>query len=53
LRERVDAEVNVVETIRDEACNEFARPRNMSWMNAHTGVANVGHTKVGTTMNRH
>jgi hypothetical protein len=36
-----------------KACTKFARPRNMLWMNAHTSLANVGHTKVGTTMSRH
>jgi hypothetical protein len=49
--EMVDVEVDGVETVLDEACTEFARPRNASWMNAHTGVANTGRTKVGTTMN--
>jgi hypothetical protein len=49
---RDDAEVNRVETIRDKACTEFARPRNASWMNARTNVANTGHTKVKTTLNR-
>jgi hypothetical protein len=53
VRERANAEVDGVKTIRDEACSEFARPRNVSWMNACIGVANTGHTKVGTTMNKH
>jgi hypothetical protein len=52
VRERDDADVDGVETMRDEACIEFARLRNTSWMNARTSVANIRHTKVGTTMNR-
>jgi hypothetical protein len=53
MRERANAEVDGVESIRDRACSEFARPRNMSWMNARISVANIAHTKVGTTMNKH
>jgi hypothetical protein len=48
VRERADVEVDGVETVLDEACTEFGGPRN-----AHTGVANIGSTKVGTTMNKH
>jgi hypothetical protein len=33
--------------------HDFARPRNATWMNAHTDVVNTRRTKVGTTMNRH
>jgi hypothetical protein len=51
VRERVDAKVDGVETVRDEACTEFTIHRNGSWINAHTGVANTGCMKVGTTMN--
>jgi hypothetical protein len=53
VRERADVEVDGVETVLDEACTEFGGPRNASWVNAHTGVANIGSTKVGTTMNKH
>jgi hypothetical protein len=52
-RWRADAEVDEVKTIRDDVtCIEFAKPMNASWMNAHTGVANTGRTKLGITMNR-
>jgi hypothetical protein len=53
MRKRDDADLDVVETIEDEACTEFAFPRNVSWINAHTSVANNGRTKVQVTMSRH
>jgi hypothetical protein len=47
MRERAYTKGSRVEIIRDEVCTKFARPRNPSWMNARTGAANTGCTKVG------
>jgi hypothetical protein len=52
MKERANAKVDGVETISGEVCTQFVEPKNVSWMNAHISVANVGCTKVGTTMNR-
>jgi hypothetical protein len=52
MKERKNAKVDGVDTISDEVCTEFVEPKNTPWMNAHISVANVGCTKVGTTMHR-
>jgi hypothetical protein len=29
----------------DDVCSKFAKPRNVSWMNAHAGGASTGCTR--------
>lgn len=45
MKKRADATVDVIEAAMDEASVGFARPKNVLWTKACTGVTNTGHTR--------